>query len=192
MSPIVINAIDAFWVLTCITDFFSIAATLFSLKSHQKLGKVCFFTAWHQFLFPHDYFSARFVLSARTRMKVVTCEIAWHNKEPVYSLDFQQNADGKVHRLATAGVDTTVRVSELSFVCFTHAVFACTHTHTHAPHPSKHHSQSFLVSSKCHGTCSQFGAEHPIFWGVCWIYSASEAPFTHNVPYMLLLIIVAV
>lgn len=46
-------------------------------------------------------------------MKVVTCEIAWHNKEPVYSLDFQQNADGKIHRLATAGVDTTVRVSEL-------------------------------------------------------------------------------
>ncbi|XP_017324560.1 chromatin assembly factor 1 subunit B [Ictalurus punctatus] len=43
-------------------------------------------------------------------MKVVTCEIAWHNKEPVYSLDFQQNADGKIHRLATAGVDTTVRM----------------------------------------------------------------------------------
>lgn len=49
-------------------------------------------------------------------MKVVTCEIAWHNKEPVYSLDFQQNADGKIHRLATAGVDTTVRVSELSYM----------------------------------------------------------------------------
>ncbi|KAI5106910.1 chromatin assembly factor 1 subunit B [Silurus meridionalis] len=43
-------------------------------------------------------------------MKVVTCEIAWHNKEPVYSLDFQQNADSKIHRLATAGVDTTVRM----------------------------------------------------------------------------------
>ncbi|MCJ8732320.1 hypothetical protein PDJAM_G00210000 [Pangasius djambal] len=43
-------------------------------------------------------------------MKVATCEIAWHNKEPVYSLDFQQNADGKIHRLATAGVDTTVRM----------------------------------------------------------------------------------
>ncbi|MCI4378209.1 hypothetical protein PGIGA_G00213200 [Pangasianodon gigas] len=48
--------------------------------------------------------------TVRTRMKVVTCEIAWHNKEPVYSLDFQQNADGKIHRLATAGVDTTVRM----------------------------------------------------------------------------------
>lgn len=44
-------------------------------------------------------------------MKVVTCEIAWHNKEPVYSLDFQHGSDGRVHRLATAGVDTAVRVS---------------------------------------------------------------------------------
>ncbi|KAK3543636.1 hypothetical protein QTP70_025996 [Hemibagrus guttatus] len=43
-------------------------------------------------------------------MKVVTCEIAWHNKEPVYSLDFQHNAESKIHRLATAGVDTTVRL----------------------------------------------------------------------------------
>ncbi|XP_066542912.1 chromatin assembly factor 1 subunit B [Hoplias malabaricus] len=43
-------------------------------------------------------------------MKVITCEIAWHNKEPIYSLDFQQNAEGKIDRLATAGVDTTVRM----------------------------------------------------------------------------------
>lgn len=43
-------------------------------------------------------------------MKVVTCEIAWHNKEPVYSLDFQSSCDGRFHRLATAGVDTTVRL----------------------------------------------------------------------------------
>ncbi|XP_056281780.1 chromatin assembly factor 1 subunit B [Pseudoliparis swirei] len=43
-------------------------------------------------------------------MKVVTCEIAWHNKEPVYSLDFQHGSDGRVNRLATAGVDTTVRL----------------------------------------------------------------------------------
>lgn len=43
-------------------------------------------------------------------MKVVTCEIAWHNKEPVYSLDFQHSSDGRIHRLATAGVDTTVRL----------------------------------------------------------------------------------
>ncbi|KAL0963435.1 hypothetical protein UPYG_G00306380 [Umbra pygmaea] len=43
-------------------------------------------------------------------MKVITCEIAWHNKEPVYSLDFQHNSEGRIHRLATAGVDTTVRL----------------------------------------------------------------------------------
>ncbi|XP_062862067.1 chromatin assembly factor 1 subunit B isoform X2 [Trichomycterus rosablanca] len=43
-------------------------------------------------------------------MKVVTCEIAWHNKEPVYSMDFQQNAEARINRLATAGVDTTVRM----------------------------------------------------------------------------------
>ncbi|XP_019118665.2 chromatin assembly factor 1 subunit B [Larimichthys crocea] len=43
-------------------------------------------------------------------MKLVTCEIAWHNKEPVYSLDLQHSSDGRVHRLATAGVDTTVRL----------------------------------------------------------------------------------
>ncbi|XP_021111944.1 chromatin assembly factor 1 subunit B isoform X2 [Heterocephalus glaber] len=43
-------------------------------------------------------------------MKVITCEIAWHNKEPVYSLDFQYSMAGKVHRLASAGVDTAVRI----------------------------------------------------------------------------------
>ncbi|XP_016147784.1 chromatin assembly factor 1 subunit B-like [Sinocyclocheilus grahami] len=43
-------------------------------------------------------------------MKVVTCEIAWHNKEPVYSMDLQQSGEGKTQRLATAGVDTTVRM----------------------------------------------------------------------------------
>ncbi|XP_022408648.1 chromatin assembly factor 1 subunit B isoform X1 [Delphinapterus leucas] len=42
-------------------------------------------------------------------MKVITCEIAWHNKEPVYSLDFQHGAAGRIHRLASAGVDTAVR-----------------------------------------------------------------------------------
>lgn len=45
-------------------------------------------------------------------MKVITCEIAWHNKEPVYSLDFQHAAAWKSHRLASAGVDTAVRVNE--------------------------------------------------------------------------------
>ncbi|XP_064412814.1 chromatin assembly factor 1 subunit B [Latimeria chalumnae] len=43
-------------------------------------------------------------------MKVITCEIAWHNKEPVYSLDFQHNVEGKINRLASAGVDSTVRI----------------------------------------------------------------------------------
>ncbi|XP_066477840.1 chromatin assembly factor 1 subunit B [Tiliqua scincoides] len=43
-------------------------------------------------------------------MKVITCEIAWHNKEPVYSLDFQHGTDGKINRLASAGVDTAVRI----------------------------------------------------------------------------------
>uniref|UniRef100_A0A2K5HMU6 Chromatin assembly factor 1 subunit B n=1 Tax=Colobus angolensis palliatus TaxID=336983 RepID=A0A2K5HMU6_COLAP len=43
-------------------------------------------------------------------MKVITCEIAWHNKEPVYSLDFQRGAAGRIHRLASAGVDTAVRI----------------------------------------------------------------------------------
>lgn len=43
-------------------------------------------------------------------MKVITCEIVWHNKEPVYSLDFQHGAEGRINRLASAGVDTAVRV----------------------------------------------------------------------------------
>ncbi|EAX09741.1 chromatin assembly factor 1 subunit B [Homo sapiens] len=43
-------------------------------------------------------------------MKVITCEIAWHNKEPVYSLDFQHGTAGRIHRLASAGVDTNVRI----------------------------------------------------------------------------------
>lgn len=44
-------------------------------------------------------------------MKVITCEIAWHNKEPVYSLDFQHAAAWRIQRLASAGVDTAVRVN---------------------------------------------------------------------------------
>ncbi|XP_043927968.1 chromatin assembly factor 1 subunit B-like [Protopterus annectens] len=43
-------------------------------------------------------------------MKVITCEIAWHNKEPVYSVDFQHGTDGRINRLASAGVDTAVRI----------------------------------------------------------------------------------
>lgn len=102
-------------------------------------------------------------------MKVVTCEIAWHNKEPVYSLDFQQNADGKVHRLATAGVDTTVRVSELSFICFTHAVFACAHTHTHHTH-QRIIARTFWSHPNVTGHLSQFGALARTSDFVYWIY----------------------
>ncbi|XP_048458999.1 chromatin assembly factor 1 subunit B [Rhincodon typus] len=43
-------------------------------------------------------------------MKFVTCEIAWHNKEPVYSVDFQHGPDGRTDRLASAGVDSAVRI----------------------------------------------------------------------------------
>ncbi|XP_066033281.1 chromatin assembly factor 1 subunit B isoform X1 [Chamaea fasciata] len=50
------------------------------------------------------------VLFPAANMKVITCEIVWHNKEPVYSLDFQHGADGRINRLASAGVDTAVRI----------------------------------------------------------------------------------
>ncbi|XP_077336046.1 chromatin assembly factor 1 subunit B isoform X1 [Lithobates pipiens] len=42
-------------------------------------------------------------------MKVKTCEISWHNREPVYSVDFQHGTS-KVNRMASAGVDTAVRI----------------------------------------------------------------------------------
>ncbi|KAM4044480.1 chromatin assembly factor 1 subunit B isoform 1-T1 [Anomaloglossus baeobatrachus] len=42
-------------------------------------------------------------------MKVITCEISWHNREPVYSVDFQ-HGNSKINRLASAGVDTAVRI----------------------------------------------------------------------------------
>ncbi|XP_056415572.1 chromatin assembly factor 1 subunit B isoform X2 [Hyla sarda] len=42
-------------------------------------------------------------------MKVITCEISWHNREPVYSVDFQ-HGNNKINRLASAGVDTAVRI----------------------------------------------------------------------------------
>ncbi|KAM3935778.1 chromatin assembly factor 1 subunit B [Leptodactylus fuscus] len=42
-------------------------------------------------------------------MKVITCEISWHNREPVYSVDFQ-HGNNKINRMASAGVDTAVRL----------------------------------------------------------------------------------
>ena len=44
------------------------------------------------------------------KMKVVTPEISWHDRDPVYSVDFQPGQT-KMKRLATAGVDKFVRVS---------------------------------------------------------------------------------
>ena len=49
-------------------------------------------------------------------MKVITPEIAWHEREPVYSVDFQTNSGDKkeICRLASGGVDKIVRVSNLT------------------------------------------------------------------------------
>lgn len=76
-------------------------------------------------------------------MKVITCEIAWHNKEPVYSLDFQHGAAGRVHRLASAGVDTAVRVrgagaastGSPAEAAFSRLPFKADASHLHLPPP---------------------------------------------------------
>ena len=41
-------------------------------------------------------------------MFVTTPEIVWHNKEPVFGIDFHHN--GSICRVATAGADQTVKV----------------------------------------------------------------------------------
>ncbi len=46
-------------------------------------------------------------------MFVTTPEIVWHNKEPVFSIDFHRN--GGMCRLASAGSDFSVKV-RLDFV----------------------------------------------------------------------------
>lgn len=87
------------------------------MQNNVSLFAVCYRQFYQQVItsFLFIYFATKVSqvhLSHRLgKMKVVTCEIAWHNKEPVYSLDFQHSSDGRFHRLATAGVDTTVRVS---------------------------------------------------------------------------------
>ena len=43
-------------------------------------------------------------------MKVVTPEISWHGRDPVYSTDFQR-LKGDICRLATCGTDRHIRVS---------------------------------------------------------------------------------
>ena len=42
-------------------------------------------------------------------MKVVTPEILWHDREPIYSVDLQP-LSGNFQRLASCGVDKIVRV----------------------------------------------------------------------------------
>ena len=43
-------------------------------------------------------------------MKLVTPEISWHGRDPIYSVDFQYK-DGEITRLATCGTDSNVIVS---------------------------------------------------------------------------------
>ena len=50
-------------------------------------------------------------------MKVVTPEISWHGRDPVYSVDFQF-LNGDIRRLATCGTDRHVRVSIMAAVTY--------------------------------------------------------------------------
>ncbi|CAH1227451.1 CHAF1B [Branchiostoma lanceolatum] len=50
----------------------------------------------------------RYLAYCPPKMKVHTPEIAWHNRDPIYSLDFQYR-NGTVHKLASAGVDKAIR-----------------------------------------------------------------------------------
>ena len=43
-------------------------------------------------------------------MKVTIPEIAWHNRDPVFSADFSQE-DGAQWRMATSGADSDVKVT---------------------------------------------------------------------------------
>ncbi|KAK2188752.1 hypothetical protein NP493_123g03032 [Ridgeia piscesae] len=45
-------------------------------------------------------------------MKTVTPEISWHERDPIYSVDFQHQS-GSVQRLATCGTDRCVRLWEV-------------------------------------------------------------------------------
>jgi chromatin assembly factor 1 subunit B len=42
-------------------------------------------------------------------MKVKTIQILWHNKQPIYSSDFEPSSS----RLATGGADSAIRVLAL-------------------------------------------------------------------------------
>lgn len=51
-------------------------------------------------------------------MKFVTPEISWHDRDPVYSVDFQY-LEGNIRRLASCGTDRQIRV----FVCLRLLIF---------------------------------------------------------------------
>ncbi|KAI0209118.1 Chromatin assembly factor 1 subunit B [Lamellibrachia satsuma] len=55
---------------------------------------------------------ADFVLLTKRKMKTVTPEISWHERDPVYSVDFQHQV-GPIQRLATCGTDRCVRLWEV-------------------------------------------------------------------------------
>ena len=56
----------------------------------------------------YDFFIYIFFSDTET-MKVVTPEILWHDREPIYSVDLQP-LSGNFQRLASCGVDKIVRV----------------------------------------------------------------------------------
>ncbi|XP_074642956.1 chromatin assembly factor 1 subunit B-like [Tubulanus polymorphus] len=43
-------------------------------------------------------------------MKLVTPEISWHNRDPIYSIDFQHDKNGEITRLVTSGTDKNIRI----------------------------------------------------------------------------------
>ena len=45
-------------------------------------------------------------------MLLTTPEIVWHNKEPIFSVDFHRNEE--LWRLATGGADHTVKVKDVT------------------------------------------------------------------------------
>lgn len=51
------------------------------------------------------------------QMKVVTPEISWHERDPIYAVDFQPG-NHPIQRLATSGVDKFVRVGSFSYSLF--------------------------------------------------------------------------
>ncbi len=60
-------------------------------------------------------------------MKVVTPEILWHEREPIYSVDLQP-LSGNFQRLASCGIDRVVRVGlwQSLHVCWLLCVCVCT------------------------------------------------------------------